>query len=112
MKDKQYRLAKLKYQLQERKRNGTRYVMWKLNREQVEYIVESLGYQVTPYLYRIRTRRLKNYKATQSSLLKEIHHANKAGKKTIMKKLSAQQIKVLDQYEIKYWPEKYRIKLS
>lgn len=112
MKNRQYRLAKLKYQLEDKKRNGIRYVIWKLNRVQVDYIVEILRYQVTPYLYRIQTRQLKNYRGTQNSLLKELHHANKEGKKTIVKKLSVQQLKVLDEYGLKYWTEKYRIKLS
>lgn len=111
MKDKQYKLSRLKYQLADKKRNGVREVVWKLNHSQLEYITGVLHHQVTPYLYRIQTRKLKNYGATQSSLLKELHHTNKRGKKTIVKKLSHQQLQILDEYGIKYWVEKCKINL-
>ncbi len=111
MKDKQYRLSKLKYQLTDKKRKGVPQVIWKLNRAQKEYVTEVLHHEVIPYLYRIQTRRLKCYKATTNPLLKELHHKNKQGKKTIVKKLSAQERKVLDDNDRKYWPEKYQINL-
>lgn len=111
MKDKQYRLAQLKYQLADKRNKGVRKVVWKLNRAQWEYVTEVLHYEVTPYLYRIQTKKLICYKATTSSLLKELHHANKRGKRSIVKKLSAQQRRLLDESGIKYWIEKYQINL-
>lgn len=112
MKDKQYRLARLKYQLAERKANGARRLNWKLNRAQVEYITEVLRYPVSPHLYRIQTRTLKNYRETQSSLLKQLHQANKQGKKTVVKSLNKKEVEILEDYGYKYWVEKYTIKLS
>ena len=111
MKEKHHRLSQLKHQLANKRRNGEREVVWKLNDIQLEYITGVLGYEVTPYLYSIQTRKLKNYGATQCSLLKELHHANKKGKKTIVRTVSYQELKTLEEYGNRYWIEKYKIRL-
>lgn len=112
MKDKNYRLVRMKYDLADKKKRGQKAVIWRLSREQREYIIEVLHYEVTPYLFKIRTRKLVNYNSCNSPLLKELHHARKRNKDYVIKKLSREQKRQLDDYGIQYQAEKYLIKLA
>lgn len=48
----------------------------------------------------------------KDSLLKDIHYKNKRGVQECVFKLSSKQRKLLDDFEVKYTPYKYKIKLS
>lgn len=109
MNNKQHQLSKLKYQLKEKKRRKIKEVIWRLREEQLTYITENLHYVVIPYLYKVRTRTLKNYRSVTSPLLKNLHHQNKRGKQYMITCLSEPEKKLLDEYGIKYWVERYKI---
>lgn len=108
MKEENKKLVHLKYKLENLKDRRIKIVIWKLTKEEREYI-ESLGYRVEPYLYEIRTQTSKNLSQEKSSLIRELHYANKKGKKTIVLKLNRKDMKVLEEHHIKYRPIKFEI---
>lgn len=110
MKNDAYRCSKMKYQLSERKRKGIKYVDWKLNCQQIEF-VKGLGYEIKVVLYEITTRTFKQIR-NLDPILKCIHYKNKKGSKTTVLKLTENQIKILADYGVKCRPYKYRIFLS
>ena len=103
-----YEQSKLKYELLDRQRRGVREVIWKLEPIQVKFIEENFGFQVIPYLYEIETRTFYNVK-TLDNLLRNIHYTHKRGKKVMFSKLKQKQIKLLDDFKVKYRPYKYKI---
>lgn len=108
MKKYAYEHSRLKYQLLDKQRRGVREVIWKLEPAQVEFIEQKFGFEVIPYLYEIKTRSFYNVKNVDN-LLKDIHYLHKKGKKIMVFKLNSKQRKLLDQFEVKYRPYKYRI---
>lgn len=103
-------LYRTKNKLRELKERRVKVVTWKLTKTQKEYI-EDLGYKVTPYLYEVRTKTLKNLHNVKNHTLKEIHYSSKKGKKTIVLKLKQDDMEVLDEYHIKFYPVKFKIQL-
>jgi len=110
MKKYAYEHSKLKYQLLDRQRRGVKEVIWKLEPAQVEFIEHKFGFQVIPYLYEIKTRTFYNVKVLDN-LLKNIHYSCKRGKKVVVFKLSSKQKKMLNEFDVKYVPYKYKIKI-
>lgn len=111
MKNSAYENSRFKYQLLEKKRNGIKEVIWKLNPNQIEFIEKTLGFEVESYLYEVRTRKFSNvYKL--DSFLKEMHYRNKKGKQFMVTKLNGYQKDALDVLGIKYRPYKYKIRLN
>lgn len=105
------RLQELKYQIEALKKRGIKEKEWRLTKVQQEY-VESLGYQLIPLIYRIRTKTFKDLHSIRSNLIKEIHFANKERKRTIGRPLNEQDKEVLRQYGIRYDPIKFKIILN
>jgi len=110
MKKDAYDNSRLKHRLLDKKRNGVREVIWKLNPRQREFIENTLGFSAEPYLYTVRTRPFYNIRELDS-LLKEIHHKNKRGISECVFKLNSKQKKLLDEFGVRYSPCKYRIRL-
>lgn len=110
MKRDAYENSRLKHQLLDKKRNGVREVIWKLNPYQIEFIENTLGFSAEPYLYTVKTRPFYNIRELDS-LLKEIHYKNKRGIRECVFKLNPKQRKLLDEFGVKYAPCKYKIKL-
>lgn len=104
------RLYKTKNELIQLKERRVKVVTWKLTKKQKEYI-ENLGYKVIPYLYVVRTKTLKNLYSVNNNMLKEIHYSSKQGKKTIVLMLKKDDMEVLDEYHIKFYPVKFKIHL-
>ncbi len=109
MKNRNYRLEKLKRQIQIYESSGKKTIEWELNPEQKDYI-ESLGYELTPILYRFKTRQFKNIRS-ETNLIKEIHFASKRGKWMMKRPLSKEEQNILQNADIRYTPVKYRINL-
>ena len=109
MKRNAYENSKLKYQLLDRQRRGVKEVIWKLEPAQVKFIEQKFGFEVVPYLYQVKTRTFYNVKALDNGLLKDIHYAFKGGKKIMVLRLNFKQKQVLDNFEVKYFPYKYKI---
>ena len=112
MKNRDNDLSRIKHQLIERKKRGQKEVIWSLKKEQKYYIENVLHFQVKPQKYGITTKKLENYSATKSHLLKEIHHAYKSGKREIVKELSEKQVEFLRERGYKVRVSKYLINLS
>lgn len=102
MKNDQNRLSQLKYQLKTQQAEGKKEVIRKLNNEEREFVEETLGYEVIPWLYEITTKTFVNVKALNSSLLKDIHYANKKGRKKIYLRLKRQDIRILEDNGVHY----------
>lgn len=109
MKKSAYDNSKLKYQLLEKKRNGVKEVIWKLNPAQKNFIEESLGFVAEPYLYRIKTRKFYSI-ANLPTILKDIHYKNKRGISEVVLKLDSDDKRILNEFEVRYVPCKYKIK--
>ena len=71
MKNKQYRDSKLKHTLFQMKQAKKRNPIWKLTPLQVS-LIESWGFPVYPYLYRISTKPIHDVK-NKCGLLKQVH---------------------------------------
>lgn len=91
------------------KRNKNYNKIWSLKTKQYNYFI-SKGFVVEPVLFKIQARKLKNYCLCSDSLLKELHHAYKKGKRYIVKKLSLEQVQQLQENRVKVTPFKYRVK--
>lgn len=109
MKKSAYENSKLKYQLLEKKRNGVKEVIWRLNSAQRNFIEESLNFVVEPYLYKVKTRRFYNI-SKLPSILKDIHYRNQRGVKECVLKLNSNEKKILNEFEVNYVPYKYKIR--
>ena len=112
MKEKAYEASKTKKQLLEKKRRGEKFVIWRISSKSQLQEIERLGFKKEPWLYEIKTRPFYNVKAIQSTLIKDIHYANKQGKRFITCKLKTCEKKVLDDFGVAYRPIKYRIDLT
>ena len=82
-----YENSKLKHQLLERKRRGYKELIWKLNPEQRRFIEQTLGFNVEPYLFNVKTRTFSRIRELDP-LLKEIHYKNKRGIKNCVFRLN------------------------
>lgn len=90
-----------------------------------KFVEELLGKEnVVPFIYQITTKNLKDFKDEEgsiiiknvrdikSSIVREVHYANKAGKKTIGRSLKKQEMEELEKHGIKYRPIKFIIYLN
>ena len=110
MKDNDYyRMLNLKRELKELKERKVKFVIWRLTTNQKEYIEEELGYKVIPNLYEVRTRPFKNISDLKNYKLKDIHFANKKGKKTIVLSLKDSDMEDFKLNNIKFRPVKFKI---
>lgn len=107
MRNKQRRLAEIKYQLREKRERKVKRVIWKLTQEQ-KHFVESIGYGVKPFIYEIKTRAFYNVKNSNATI-KDIHWAYKNGKRSIFRKLKQDEVKILDEHGIEYRVSRYEI---
>jgi len=110
MKKDQYEKSRTKYNLKKSASKGLGYVIWSLSKPMLEYI-KDLGYEIEPAIYSIRTKTFKNLK-DKKALIKEIHFACKSNKKTIGKRLSKKELKLLETNNIKCTVQKYIIYLN
>ena len=110
MRKSAYENSKIKHKLLNKKRNGVKEVIWKLNPNQVVFIQRNLGFNVEPYLYEVRTRTFYNIR-NLDNFLKELHYKSKQGKDFIITELTPYQKNVLEELKIKNRIYKYKIKL-
>lgn len=94
MKNKQNAMSGLKYMLRDRKKKGDKIAVLKLNADQRDF-VETLGYEVNPYLYKVQTRTFTWGIMKRDSLMKRIHFASKKGIRYLYLKLREEDVKVL-----------------
>lgn len=110
MKNEENQLYQMKSKLRKLKERRVKIVIWKLTREEREY-VENLGYEVTPYLYEIRTKTFKNLYEIKDSKIRDIHYYSKQGKKTVVLRLKKKDMKVLEEFDVRFRPVKFKIRL-
>lgn len=104
------KLKELGYKINGLKRQGKKKVEWNLTVTERKFVEELLGEEnVVPLIYQIRTKSFKNLYNEKSLIIREIHFANKAGKKTIGRSLRKQEMEELDKQGIKYRPIKFII---
>ena len=110
MKKGAYDNSRTKHKLLEKRRDGVKEVIWKLNPEQRAFIEDSLNMPTEAYLFEVKTRTFYRLKELDH-ILKIIHSASKEGKRTIVLKLDKSQLSILNDYGISYRPYKYKIKV-
>lgn len=119
------KLKELGYKINGLKRQGKKKVEWNLTNVERKFVEELLGKEnVVPFIYQITTKNLKDFKDEEglvviknihdikSSIVREVHYANKSGKKTIGRSLKKKEMQDLDRYKIKYHPKKFIIYLN
>lgn len=111
MRFKQHQMSALKKQLLEKKRRGVKFLVWKLNKDQIEYITSVLHFRVEPYLYKIRTRSFSNIRLLEYNILKDLHYENKRGKQFDVRLLKDKDKYILTEYGVRYEPIKHKIYL-
>lgn len=111
MKNDEYRLCKLKYELRRLKKENRKFTIRKLNEEERAY-VESLGYKVLPHTYEVRTKRIRSQMALENEKVRKVSEAYEKGIKTISLRISKEARKIFDKYSIKYRQVKYKIILN
>lgn len=111
MKNDEYRLCKLKYELKILKEKNSKFTIRKLTEEERAY-VESLGYKVLPHIYEVRTKRIRSQMALENEKVRKVSEAYEKGIKTISLRISKEARKIFDKYSIKYSPIKYKIILK
>ena len=83
---------------------------WSLKPEQVEFIRQQ-GFPVIPWLYEIRTRKFSRI-SEADPLIKNLHYANKKGKRYFTSRLNKDQLSLLKELDIPVRIVKYKIVLS
>lgn len=111
MKNDEYRLCKLKYELKILKEKNSKFTIRKLTEEERAY-VESLGYKVLPHIYEVRTKRIRSQMALENEKVRKVNEAYEKGIKIISLKISKETRKIFDKYSIEYSPIKYKIILK
>ncbi len=112
MRKKDFRLSKLKKQLVQKKENGIKHVVWKINQEQLEYLSGLELFKIEPYLYTVKTRRCKGNYKDLPQLLKYLHQKNKKGVKQVTMYLSPEEVQLLNDYGVSHRVGKYKIILN
>lgn len=107
------KLMELEYKIKALKRRGKKKVEWILTNTERKFLEEILGEEkLIPIRYQLYTKSFKDLYSIKSSIVKEVHYANKSGKKTIGRPLKKQEMEDLDTYKIKYHPIKFIIYLN
>lgn len=110
MEDKNYRFEDLKELLRVAKMNGEKSKKWRLKPWQVEYI-QQCGCRVIPYSYTFKTKQFKDIR-NQPSIIKDIHYAYKSGKKMMGRVLNEEEMQILEEYGIKFRPDRFIVYLK
>lgn len=84
---------------------------WSLTQEQAEFIRQQ-GFPVIPWLYEMKTRKFPRISETTDPLIKNLHYANKRGKKYFTTRLNEKQLNLLEELKISTRIVKYKIVLS
>lgn len=109
MKNKEFRNSKLKHQLSEKKKKGIKFVIWRLNPQQVDF-VESLGYEVIPHIFKIRKKRfIFKDVLKKGTILKKVNYSKKD---FIFSTLKKDEKELLDEFDVHYSPYKHKIVLN
>ena len=107
MTNKQHQFSKLKYELSKKKSEGVKTVIWKLNEEQIQFI-RGLGYQVTPELYEVCTKRIA-VTGNSTGIVKRINRSAARGEKKIVCSLRKKELKMLEELNVSCIPLRYKI---
>lgn len=109
MKDRYERKNEMRRQFERMRKQGKKFVVWKLNLTQKQD-AEEIGCKVEPYIVRIKTRTFYNIKNIKSRLLKDIHFAKmKKNQQYLTRTVKQRELEMLDEYGIKYEVLKYKI---
>lgn len=110
MDEENKKLERLRYKIEDLKKRNVKKREWNLTNTERKFIEELLGEEnVVPIIYEIRTKSFKNLHNIRSSIIREIHFANKSGKKKIGRYLKKREMEELDKNNIKYHPIKFII---
>lgn len=108
MKDKQHIASMTLKRLRKMRNDGIKEVRWNLSPDRIRVIEQE--FVVEPWLYRIRCRSFNDV-SMKEHIVKDIHYACKAKKKSIVRHLDASKKEILDKYGISYEVIKYKIHL-
>lgn len=98
-------------ELMRMKKQGKKFVIWKLNQTQKRDLDE-IGHRREPYIVRIKTRIFYNIKNIHNSMLKDIHFARmKKNQHYLTRTVKPGEIQLLEEYDIGYEVIKYKVYL-
>ncbi len=104
------KLESLKHKIENLRRRDVKSKKWTLTNTERRFVEELLGEEkVVPFIYQIRTKSFSDLHGIKSSIVREIHLANKSGRKTIGRSLKKQEMEELEKHGIKYYPIKFII---
>jgi hypothetical protein len=92
--------------------NGKEKVIWKLSKQQVDYIENSLGYYVEKTLYYVHTKNFPEWIRKKYPILNDLHYAKRKGKSYMTRKLSPQEKQLLREHGVSFSAFKYTIYLQ
>lgn len=110
MKNKQHEHSRSKRMLDKMKKAGKKEVIWALRPDQVTFL--SRFFQITPYLYTMKTKQFSNVRNLESNLLKDLHFARKSGKDFMTRRLKNEDLKILKKNGVSFRILKYKIVLN
>ena len=105
-----YTNAELKHKVYQAKRAGKKRLILGIPDEQADFL-RDLGFEVKPYLYRIKTKAWSSADEV-TGILKELHFLRKQGVAQCVKPLDAKKRKKLDAHNVEYKVAKYLIVLN
>lgn len=108
MKNQNRESLKTRKMLLAKKANGVKSVIWRLDSSYRRETIERMGLVAEPFLYEIKTKQISRV-ANKPSIVKDVHYASKRGKKTLVKRLTNEQMETLISYGFYVRAIKYKI---
>lgn len=105
-----YNNSQLKHEVYQAKNAGKKHLTLKISEQQAEFL-RKLGFNVVAYLYWIETKTWHDSSEVRG-VLKELHFLRKGGKRSCVRRLNKKELKLLDEYDVRYEVMKYRIYLK
>ena len=101
--------SQISFRIREAKTNGKKVLYWRLTKSQSQFIKERLNLNISPEIFRIRTKKIKGEYRKFPPIIKVVSDNNKANKNTFSMPLSNKEKHELYNFGVKFWPEKYKI---
>ena len=110
MRNKDYKLSTLRWQLRELRRQGYKTKRLKLSREWKKQLEKF--YRIEPVLYIVRTKTFNKETREHNHLLNKIHYAKMNGKDTVKMTLNQVERRILERHKVTHYAIEYDVYLQ
>ena len=110
MRNKDYKLSKLRWELRELRMQGYKIKRLKLSQEWKKQLERY--YRIEPVLYIVKTRTFNKTIRESNKLLNKIHYAKMNGKNTIKMSLGQLEHRILNRYQVTHYAIEYNVYLQ